>query len=57
MPDEFQQLFNKQEERFVEKFQREVEVCEIIIKGPARKRREADKWHQKVDEPKEKEDM
>ena len=32
MPDEFQKLFNKQEERFLEKCQREVETCENIIK-------------------------
>ena len=32
MPDEFQQLFNKQEEIFVGKCQREVEACENIIK-------------------------
>ena len=32
VPDEFQQLFNKQEERFVEKCQREVEACENVIK-------------------------
>ena len=32
VPDEFQKLFNKQEERFLEKCQREVETCENIIK-------------------------
>ena len=32
VPDEFQQLFNKQEERLFEKRQREVEACENIIK-------------------------
>lgn len=32
VPEEFQQVFNKQEERLFEKCQREVEACENIIK-------------------------
>ena len=57
VPDEFQQLFNKQEERFVEKCQREVEACENIIKVQRENEEKLINGIKKLRNQKEKEDV
>ena len=57
VPDEFQQLFNKQEERFVEKCQREVEACENIIKVQRENEEKLINGIKKLRSQKEKEDV
>ena len=57
VPDEFQQLFNKQEERlFFEKCQREVEACENIIKVQRGNKEKLINGIKKMQRQKEKED-
>ena len=57
MPIEFQQLFNKQEERFFEKCQSKVEACENIIKVQRENKEKLMNGIKKLWSQKEKEDQ
>ena len=57
VPDELQQLFNKEEERFFEKCQREVEACENIIKVQRENEEKLTNAIKKLRSQKEKEDV
>ena len=57
VPDKFQQLFNKQEERFFEKCQREVEACDNIIKVQRENEEKLINGIKKLRSQKEKEDQ